>query len=270
MNASIQPTLAYIQAKINNFKPKHAIVLGSGLGDFINLMSDTISIPYEEIPGFRACTVAGHKGALEFGFINKQPIVCLAGRPHYYEGAENQHFLTLTRTMKLLGCENFIATCAVGSLFESITPGSVVLINDHINFTQQNPLVGAAHDEFGSRFIGLENLYNKELRSRFLEIAQQQKIELPEGIYFKVLGPAFETPAEIRAFRLLGADVIGMSGVPEAIAAHHCGLKVAMLAAVTNLAAGMTVEHLSHDVTLRGAKLAAGKIKTLLTDFINA
>ncbi len=268
MSPFVQQALAFIQSKIKDFKPKHAIVLGSGLGDFINLMTEVISIPYNNIPGFHTCTVAGHKGTLEFGYINKQPILCLAGRPHYYEGAENEHFLTLVRTVKLLGCKNFLATNAVGSLRESVGPGEVVLINDHINFPQQNPLVGAAHDDFGSRFIGVENLYNVDLRNHFHKIAKEHNISLTEGVYFKVLGPVFETPAEIRAFRLLGADVIGMSGVPEAIAAHQCGLKVAILAAVTNLAAGMTSENLSHDVTLRGAKLAAEKVKTLLVNFI--
>lgn len=270
MTSLAKEALAFIQPKINEFKPKHAIVLGSGLGDFIDLMSNVVSISYAEIPGFRSCTVAGHKGSLEFGYINNHPILCLAGRPHYYEGADNDDFLNLIYTIKLLGCENFISISAVGSLREHIGPGEVVLVNDHINLPQQNPLVGAVHDDFGSRFLGLENLYNAELRERFHKSAAKHGLTLHEGVYFKVLGPVFETPAEIRAYRILGADVIAMSTVPEAIAAHHCGLKVAVLAAVTNLAAGMSSEKLSHDVTLRGAKLAAEKIKTVLIDFINS
>lgn len=268
MRPLAKEALAFLQPKLGEFKPKHAIVLGSGLGDFVNLMSNVISISYDEIPGFRSCTVSGHKGSLEFGTIQDQPIVCLAGRPHYFEGADNNDFLNLIRTIKLLGCETFISVSAVGSLRESVGPGEVVLVTDHINFPQNNPLVGAVQDEFGSRFLGVEGLYNLELRTRFKNSALKKEIRIHEGVYFKVLGPVFETPAEIRAFRILGGDVIGMSTVPEALVAHHCGLKVAVLAAVTNLAAGMSAENLSHDVTLRGAKLAAEKIKTLLVDFI--
>lgn len=268
MSQSAKQSYAAIQQKIGDFKPKHAILLGSGLGEFVNQMADVISIPYADIPGFRPCTAAGHSGNLVFGTIKQQPIVCLAGRPHYYEGADNQDFLNLIRSVKLAGAETFISVSAVGSLHASVGPGEVVLIHDHINFHQQNPLIGLNDDEFGPRFISLENLYNSDIREHFHKIAKTHAIPLHEGVYISVLGPVFETPAEIRAYRLLGADVVGMSTVPEAIVAHHCGMKVAVLAAVTNLAAGMQSEQLSHEVTLRGAKLAADKIKTLLIEFI--
>lgn len=263
-----EKALTAIRKKIGDFKPKHAILLGSGLGDFVKQMSRGISISYADIPDFRPCTVSGHGGSLEFGFIGEKPIVCLAGRPHYYEGAENQDFLNLIRTVKLTGAETFISVSAVGSLHASVEPGEVVLIHDHINLHQKNPLIGFNDESFGPRFISLENLYHSDLRTLFHKIAKKHTIPLHEGIYISVLGPVFETPAEIRAYRLLGADVVGMSTVPEVIVAHHSGMKVAVLAAVTNLAAGMQTEPLSHEGTLRGAKLAADKIKTLLLEFV--
>lgn len=229
MSQSAKKSYNYIQQKIGNFKPKHAIVLGSGLGDFTAAMTDVISIPYADIPEFHVCTVSSHSGSLEFGFINKQPIVCLAGRPHYYEGAADAAFLTLIRSLKLVGAENFISISAVGSLRANVIPGEIVLVHDHINFHQRNPLIGINDDEFGPRFIGMDNLYNNTIRSKFLEIGKNKDIQLHDGVYITVLGPVFETPAEIRAYRLLGADVIGMSTVPEVIVAHHCGMTVAVL-----------------------------------------
>lgn len=269
MSQSAKQAYEYIRKQLPNFKPKHAIVLGSGLGEFVAQMTETTRIPYADIPGFHHTTVSGHSSALEFGLINGEPIVCLSGRPHYYEGASDDSFHSLIRSMKLLGAENFISVSAVGSLRESVVPGEIVLVDDHINMHQRNPLIGPNDDEFGPRFIGMEDIYTPELRHRFQQIAEAESLPIHDGVYYSVLGPMFETPAEIRAYRLLGGDIIGMSTVPECLVAHHCGMKVAVLGAVTNLAAGMHTGNLSHDVTLQGAKLAADKVKVLLTGFIS-
>ncbi len=269
MSQTAKKAFDFIQKQLPDFTPKHAILLGSGLGAFEAQMTGVTRIAYSDIPGFHHTKVAGHQSALIFGYIQDEPIVCLAGRPHYYEGVAAEAFLGLIRTIKLLGAENFISVSAVGSLRDSVIPGEVVLVEDHINFHQQNPLIGENDDTFGPRFISLENLYHPELRNRFQQIAEAEQLTLHTGVYFGVLGPVFETPAEIRAYRLLGGDIIGMSTIPEAIVAHHAGMKVAVLGAVTNLAAGMNAVQLSHEVTLQGAKLAADKVRQLLLGFIS-
>lgn len=258
----------HIQQLTGDFKPKIALVLGSGLGPLANEITNAIRIPYTDIPGFPSCTVAGHGGELILGHFNDTPIACLFGRTHYYEGVNHNLPKTMTRCMKLLGCHTFISTNASGSLRENVPPGSLVLINDHINFNFNNPLVGPNDDEYGPRFVGMEDIYNANLRTTIQESAQTIDCELSEGVYFGVLGPSFETPAEIRAFRTLGADVIGMSTIPEVICAHHCGLKVAVIAVISNFAAGMISQNLSHDVTLQGAKLGEEKMIRLLKHLI--
>lgn len=264
-----QQAATAIAQKKPDFKPEIAIILGSGLGDLVDLITDSTHMPYSDIPGFETCTVAGHKGQLILGYLHDVPVACLQGRPHYYEGAENQSFHTLIRSLKLLGCHTLLATNAAGSLREEVTPGSVVLVTDHINFHQRNPLIGPNDESFGPRFIGLEDLYNQNWRDKFKQVAREQNITLHEGVYLAVLGPVFETPAEIRAFKILGADMVGMSTVPEALVAHHCGMKVAAVSAITNLAAGLNPEILSHEITLKGAKLATEKLFKLILGVVS-
>ena len=170
----------------------------------------------------------------------------------------------MTRTLKLIGCETFISTNASGSFRENVPPGSVVAIRDHISFNFNNPLVGPNDDEFGPRFLGMEDVYHAATRKKLHTSATALNIKLHEGVYFGVLGPTFETPAEIRMYRMLGAEVIGMSTIPEVICAHHCGMKVAVIAVISNFAAGMTETELSHDVTLAGAKLGQEKLIQLI------
>lgn len=158
----------------------------------------------------------------------------------------------MVRTLKLLGCETWLATNAAGSLRENLKPGSLVLVKDHINFQFNNALVGPNEDDFGSRFVSMEDAYDPILRTKFLQIVDHLSINLPEGVYIGVLGPAFETPAEIKAYRLLGADVVGMSTIPEVVIARHCGMRVAVISVVSNFAAGMTEEKVTHEQTLRG------------------
>lgn len=261
---------AIVAKRLPGFRAKVGIILGSGLGGLAKSIENAVSIPYNELPGFSDCTISGHKGVLHLGTIHNTPVACLQGRAHYYEGIDNTAAQHLVRTLKLIGCDTLLLTNASGSLRPEVGPGSVVLINDHINFQGTSPLVGKNAEEFGPRFVAMEDAYDIKLRDKIKHIAKKLDIALSEGVYLAVLGPQFETPAEIRAFRLLGADLVGMSTVSEVIVARHCGLRVAALSAVSNYAAGMTNINLSHEVTLAGAKLASDKliniINTLLKD----
>ena len=253
----------------DDFIPTVGLILGSGLGVLAQELEQAVSIPYDEIPGFFDCTVAGHSGFLHFGYLRGIPVVCMQGRAHFYEGVDNQDILTPIRTLKLLGCDTLIATNASGSMRPEVTPGSLVLIKDHINFAFNNPLVGNNDDQIGPRFIGLDDAYDLTLRDQFKACAEACDIPLTEGVYFGVLGPSFETPAEIRAFQILGGDVVGMSTVPEVITARHCGLRVAVISAITNMASGLSDNVLTHEETLSGAKLATDKLIKLFHHFFD-
>ncbi len=257
-----------ILAKRPDFNPKIGIVLGSGLADFAEKIQDQFSIPYHELPGFPVSQVEGHPGQLILGYLNEIPVICCQGRVHAYEGMQGKDFKLFIRTLKTLGCNSILMTNATGSLRKDFQPGQLVLISDHINFHPMNPLVGPNEDEFGPRFFSMDETYDKNLRRILQKTAKQLDLPLPEGIYFSVLGPSFETPAEIRAFRILGADVIGMSTVPEVIVARHCGLKVAVISVVTNLAAGLSDEHITHAGTLHFAAKASKNLGHLLESAI--
>lgn len=252
-----------------NFTPEIGIILGSGLGSLANDLSNPIKIPYHQIPGFPVSTVQGHQGQLVLGFLNNCPVVFLQGRVHFYEGANHQAFKCLIRTLKLLGCHTLIMTNAAGSLRPEVGPGSISLITDHINFQPGNPLIGLNDEEFGPRFFSMDNAYDKDLRNLFLKAANKLSIPLFEGIYISTLGPAFETPAEIRAFRILGADLVGMSTVPDVLVARHCGLKVVAISAITNFAAGLSHEIITHENTLHYAQLTADHMTKLIKGFMD-
>jgi xanthosine phosphorylase len=264
-----------IKSLIGDFVPKIGIILGSGLGPLVEALTDTIAIPYPDIPGFPPCTIQGHGGTLYCGYLNKIPVAVLQGRSHFYEGyfhanpeLSTKTMMTPIRTLKLLGATTLLVTNAAGSLHESVTPGNLVAISDQINFQFNNPLVGENDDEFGPRFVGMEDAYNIEIRKKIVETAAELTIPITEGVYFGVLGPMFETPAEIRAFRILGADVVGMSTISDVIVGRHCGMKIGVISVVTNLAAGMTAEILSHEITLRGAKLGVTRLQQLITALV--
>lgn len=244
--------------------PRIALVLGSGLGDIAAGLEGAVTIGYGDLPGFPRPSVEGHAGRLVLGRLAGVPVICLAGRAHFYEGMGAAPLNTLVRTLAALGCRVLILTNAAGSLRPEVGPGSLVLIDDHINLQGTNPLVGPNESAVGPRFVDLSETYSRRLRSCFLAAAARQGLDLARGIYLATLGPAFETPAEIRAFRVLGADVVGMSTVPEAISARHAGLEVVALSIVTNLAAGLADQPLTHAETLAHAAAAAGKVATLL------
>ena len=258
-----------IRKVVPNFQAKVGLTLGSGQSDIANAIEDKICIPYSDIPGVPVTTVSGHKSQLILGYLNGVPVACLQGRLHRYEGATCGDMKVLIRCLKLLGCETVLMTNASGSLREDVGPGSIVLVNDHINFQPANPLAGKNDEEFGPRFLGMEDTYDVALREGIHATAKRLGIETHEGVYMSVLGPTFETPAEIRAFRILGADLIGMSTVPEVIIARHCGMKVAVIGMITNFAAGMTTDILSHEHTLHHATANAEKLANLVTAYVS-
>ena len=252
-----------------NFVPKIGIVLGSGLGSLADHIENPIQIPYDELPDFGRSTVPGHAGCIVLGYLEGVPVACLKGRFHYYEGISNPAVQTLVRTLKLIGCEIFLATNAAGSMKMDAGPGSLLLVTDHINFQGTNSLVGMNDDEFGPRFVGMNDAYDPSLREDMLTAAQKLGITLHQGVYIAVLGPSFETPAEIRAFMTMGATVVGMSTVPEVIVARHCGLRVVVISAITNFAAGLAPGNLSHEETLHFAEKVSGNMIALVKEFVS-
>ncbi|MGE3920201.1 MAG: purine-nucleoside phosphorylase, partial [Gammaproteobacteria bacterium] len=253
-----------IQQKLSNFIPKVGIILGSGLGRLAERISNPIIIPYNEIPGFKICTVTGHEGQLIAGTIGSTPVICLQGRAHYYEGIENQVIIDQIALIKELGCHTLVLTNAAGSLRNEMPTGSIMLITDHINFQGRSPLVGLNSPNGNPYFISMEDAYDLNLRTKAQQLAKKLEITLHEGVYIGVLGPQFETPAEIRVFATLGADAVGMSTVPEVIAARLFDLKVCAFSAITNMAAGLSREKKSHELTLSGAKLVEDQLSKLV------
>lgn len=265
---SLPETLAFIRQHAPNFQPQVGLVLGSGLGALAEQLVSPITIPYQAIPGLNASNVTGHASLLVMGYLNDVPVACLKGRLHRYEGASWESIQTMVRMIKGLGARTLIVTGAAGSLNAETGPGDMLMVNDHINLHPGNPLVGPNDESIGPRFVSLENAYDRDLRELFQSVAKRLDYRLPEGVYISLLGPSFETPAEIRAWRLLGADAVGMSVVPEVIIARHCGLKVAAITAITNLAVGMSPEKVTHEVTLQNAAVASHKLVRLITGVI--
>ena len=247
--------------------PRLALVLGSGLGPVADAVEDPIAIPYADLPGFPQGSVHGHAGRLVLGRLGGTPAAVFQGRAHLYEGIPAPLLAVPTRTAKALGAEMIVLTNAAGSLRAEAGPGSLMAITDHINLSGANPLTGPNDEALGPRFVPLGAAYDAELRERLAAAAAALGVPLHEGVYLQVAGPSFETPAEIRAFRTLGADAVGMSTVPEVIAANHVGLRVAAVSAITNLAEGMGDEPLSHEQTLASAATAASDLQRVLMRF---
>jgi xanthosine phosphorylase len=246
--------------------PRLGIVLGSGLGGLTDALQDRVAVPYGELAGFPPPGVAGHQGQVVLGRLAGLPVACLAGRKHVYEGDATAMRIPV-RTVKALGADALLVTNAAGSLRAEVGPGRLMAIADHINLLGVNPLTGPNDDAVGPRFPSLRDAYDPALRARLHGAARELEIDLAEGVYLATAGPSFETPAEIRAFRTLGADAVGMSTVPEVILARHAGLRVVAVSAITNLAEGMGGEELSHEQTLRNAAVAARDLVRLVTRF---
>ena len=258
--------VALIRAR-SSLAPRVAIVLGSGLGDFVDEVNDATVIPYRELEGFPAPGVSGHAGALHLGRVAGEPIAVLAGRAHYYEHGRSDAMRPALETLKALGIADLILTNAAGSLGEDMPPGAIMLITDHINFGNANPLIGEGSD---ARFVGMTGAYDTDLRSAAVAAAHAEGLELHQGVYIWFSGPSFETPAEIRAARILGADAAGMSTVPEVILARFLGMRVLAFSVVTNLAAGMTGAELSHEETKEMAPLGGRKLARLIARLLGA
>ncbi|WP_431476124.1 xanthosine phosphorylase [Massilia eburnea] len=261
---------AIIRARMPaNFQPRVAMILGSGLGVLAEQMTDAVSISFDELPGFPISTVHGHAGQLVLGTLAGVQVVCLKGRGHFYEGYGPAVMTSAVRTIKLLGCEMLFVTNAAGSLRPEVDAGSLVALNDHINFLPGTPMVGPNDERFGPRFFSMANAYDADLRKLLQSTAADKSITLHEGVYIAYPGPNFETPAEIRAFKTLGADVVGMSVVPEVVSARHCGLKVVGVSVVTNLAEGLSPFPLSHEQTLKYAAVGAESLIKLILAFLD-
>lgn len=249
---------------------KTAVVLGSGLGGTAKLLENAVRIPYGDIPFFPAATVTSHEGALYAGRISSRPCLVFSGRLHYYEGYSFEEAAYGIRVMKLLGVENVLLTNAAGCLNTSFQPGELMLVTDHLNFSGQSPCRGANDEAFGARFFDMTDAYSKKLQGIAEAAAQKVGIPLRRGVYAYMTGPQYETPAEIRALRLLGADAVGMSTVPEAIEAAHCGLRTLCISCLTNYAAGITGGALSDDEVVETASKSAFLMQKLLSAVVGA
>jgi purine-nucleoside phosphorylase len=240
------------------------VVLGSGLGALTEAASDTLSIPYSEIPHFHGTSIEGHSGQLILGKINGIPTVFLKGRFHRYEGYPMDEVVFPTRVISALGIHTLILTNAAGGVNTRFRPGDLMLLEDHLNLMGDNPLMGPNMAELGPRFPDLTEAYSRTCLEIIEESAKELQLSITRGVYAGVLGPTYETPAEVRMLRILGADAVGMSTVPEAIAANHLGVRVAGVSCITNLAAGLSGRKLTHPEVLKNSQLATGKLCQLL------
>ena len=263
----VSQSAAYIREK-TALRPQIAIILGSGLGALVDAMEDRISIPYAEIPHFPVSTVQGHAGNLVIGRIGSATVAAMQGRFHYYEGYTMQDVVLPVRVMKMMGVKTLIVTNACGGVNLSFAPGDLMVISDYLTLTGVNPLMGKNLDEFGPRFPDMSCVFDKELRALAHETAKAQGFTLQEGVYCQFPGPCYETPAEIRMARILGADAVGMSTVPEAQAARHCGMRVLGISCITNMAAGILDQPLCHEEVTETANRVKERFKGLLDGVI--
>ena len=250
--------------------PKLAVTLGSGLSDLSESLEIELTLPFKEIPHFPKSTVEGHKGNLIVGSYKGTRVCLLQGRVHYYEGYTPSEVVFSTRLLKVLGVESLVLTNASGSLNPSWGPGEIMLITDQINMTGYNPLIGPNLNDLGPRFNDMSEPYNKALSEKLKTACLKAKIDLHEGIYIGVSGPSYETPAEIKAFTVLGASAVGMSTVPEAIAGNHCGLKIAGLSCLTNFASGISPHPLSHEEVTEASLKAKPKLIEAFKEFFES
>lgn len=264
---NLEDTVAHIRSR-SSLKPRMGIVLGSGLGAFVNHMEIEATFPYDEIPGFHAPTVEGHNGRLLLGTVKGVPIACLQGRIHYYEGHSMAQVVYPVRTIAMLGLEILMLTNSAGGLDTAMQPGDFMIIDDHINLMGDNPLKGPNLAQLGPRFPDMSEAYDRKLNDKMEELLRQKGIRHSRGIYCGVSGPTYETPAEVRFLQMIGGHAVGMSTVPEAVAANHLGLRVCALSCITNPAAGISRQKLSHDEVTQTAKAVEDKFCDFLETFV--
>ncbi len=253
-----------------DFKPKAALILGSGLGEYIQAMKVVQTLDYSQIQGFPVSTVPGHKGRFVFGYVGDVPVVAMQGRVHYYEGYSISDVVLPTRLMKLMGAEVLFLTNAAGGVNFDFKAGDLMMITDQIGSFVPSPLIGPNIDELGLRFCDMSHVYDIDLQQVIRNAAGKLGIDLKEGVYIQLTGPAFETPAEVRMCRTLGADAVGMSTACEAIAANHMGMKICGISCISNLGCGMTENPLTHEEVQETADRVAPLIRSLVTESIKA
>ncbi len=259
-----QESAAFLRERIGSFLPKVVMVLGSGLGDLGDLVETPIFVPYADIPHFEDSTAPGHKGRLVFGWLSGRPVAVMQGRMHHYEGYSYEETVLPIRVLRLLGADTLLVTNAAGGVNESYHAGELMLIHDQIKLFLESPLRGANLKEFGPRFPDSSFLYTPRLQELARTVAKEQDLRLREGVYMYFPGPQYETPAEIRLARLVGADAVGMSTVPEVIVAGHCGMEVLGISLITNMAAGILPQPLSEEEVLTAAAEAKERFADLI------
>lgn len=263
----MENTIAFINEKTENFEPEIGIILGSGLGEFADEYCD-YAICYTEIPNFIKSTVKGHKGRLVFAEIEGKKVVMMQGRNHFYEGHSMSEITYPVKVMKKLGVKTLILTNAAGAVNESFRPSDLMIITDHINFMGTNPLIGANDDSLGERFPDMSEVYKKDLIKIAEKCAEKLCTDIQKGVYFASSGPSYETPAETRMARILGADAVGMSTVPEAIVANYCGMKVLGISCISNAASGVSDVKLSHSEVIETTDKAKSRFKALVLEIL--
>lgn len=263
----VQETVSYIKAK-TNFTPEYGVILGSGLGSFTDDIQIEFTLPYGEIPNFPVSTVQGHKGALVFGTIGSKKVVAMQGRFHFYEGYSMKEVTFPVRVMKFLGVEKLIVSNASGGVNPNYNVGDVVLIKDHVNMMPEHPLRGKNDERFGPRFVNMSEPYSRKMMDKAKELAQKLNIEIKDGVYLGLQGPTFETLAEYKMVKNIGADCVGMSTVPEVIVARHMEMETFGLSVITDMGDEDSIETISHDEVLEAAKSAEPKVRMLIKELI--
>ena len=255
----------YLKQRLNGFVPDTALILGSGLGDLIESIKNPQIIPYSDVPFFPTPTVSGHKGQFCIGQLGKHNVICMQGRFHFYEGIDVRMIYEVIRLLKRIGVNRLIVTNAAGSLRMHMPAGSIMLIADHINMSGTNPLIGVCEEPY---FPDMSNAYDAEMRSRFMQVAEEERIPVFQGVYMMLTGPNYETPAEVRMLQMFNVEAVGMSTVPEVISAVQLGMKVMGISVISNLATGMDLQKPNHhDVLLQVGK-ATKKLSLLITKFM--
>ncbi len=258
----------FIKDKIGNRTPRVAVVLGSGLGGVADAIEDAVEIPYEEIPHFARSTVDGHAGRLIAGSCNSVDVIAMKGRFHFYEGYSMQEVTLPVRVFSLMGIRSLVLTNAAGGTSPHLSPGSLMIITDHINLMGDNPLRGPNDERFGTRFPDMTSVYTPSCISAAHEVAREMGLVLAEGTYLGLRGPSYETPAEVRMLRDLGGDALGMSTVPEAIVARHAGMKVLAISCITNIAAGLSRQEINHQEVMDVGNRAGRQLADLIVRLI--
>lgn len=264
----VQETVAFLKDKTNQFQPEYGIILGSGLGGFADDIAVEYTISYKEIPHFPVSTVEGHKGALLFGTIGNKKVLAMQGRFHYYEGYEMQEVTFPVRVMKYLGIEKLIVSNASGGVNPNFKVGDVMMIKDHINMMPGHPLRGKNDERFGPRFLNMSEPYSKKMMGKAKAIAESLQIDLKEGVYLALQGPTFETLAEYKMVKVLGADCVGMSTVPEVIVARHMNMECFGVSVITDMGDEENITEVNHEEVLEAAKKAEPHVRNLIQKLI--